>query len=146
MPHISECLMKRSLKPTDLRDMTLGQLQVIVNDLHSQIESEFRATTHTHTHTQILACRVRWWRGHKAVIVACQQQQVTAAMLLGRVHMHADATPHRAVTGAAGNTGATGNRLWRCLSSDSDTILGANAESWVPETLAAHFPSGSFYL
>lgn len=43
MPHISECLMKRSLKPTDLRDMTLGQLQVIVNDLHSQIESEFAA-------------------------------------------------------------------------------------------------------
>uniref|UniRef100_A0A8C9VE85 Schwannomin interacting protein 1 n=1 Tax=Scleropages formosus TaxID=113540 RepID=A0A8C9VE85_SCLFO len=39
MPHISECLMKRSLKPIDLRDMTLGQLQVIVNDLHSQIES-----------------------------------------------------------------------------------------------------------
>ncbi|KAA0702506.1 IQCJ-SCHIP1 readthrough transcript protein [Triplophysa tibetana] len=38
MPHISECLMKRSLRPTDLRDMTLGQLQVIVNDLHSQIE------------------------------------------------------------------------------------------------------------
>ncbi|XP_051965945.1 schwannomin-interacting protein 1 isoform X1 [Xyrauchen texanus] len=38
MPHISECLMKRSLKHTDLRDMTLGQLQVIVNDLHSQIE------------------------------------------------------------------------------------------------------------
>lgn len=40
MPHISECLMKRSLKPTDLRDMTVGQLQVIVNDLHSQIESK----------------------------------------------------------------------------------------------------------
>ncbi|XP_077422333.1 schwannomin-interacting protein 1 isoform X3 [Vanacampus margaritifer] len=39
MPHISECLMKRNLKPADLRDMTLGQLQVIVNDLHSQIES-----------------------------------------------------------------------------------------------------------
>ncbi|XP_075426694.1 schwannomin-interacting protein 1 isoform X2 [Ascaphus truei] len=39
MPHISECLMKRSLKTTDLRDMTIGQLQVIVNDLHSQIES-----------------------------------------------------------------------------------------------------------
>ncbi|KAI1236030.1 Schwannomin-interacting protein 1, partial [Lamprotornis superbus] len=39
MPHISECLMKRSLKPTDLRDMSIGQLQVIVNDLHSQIES-----------------------------------------------------------------------------------------------------------
>ncbi|XP_069474559.1 schwannomin-interacting protein 1 isoform X3 [Ambystoma mexicanum] len=39
MPHISECLMKRSLKPNDLRDMTIGQLQVIVNDLHSQIES-----------------------------------------------------------------------------------------------------------
>ncbi|XP_057207511.1 schwannomin-interacting protein 1 isoform X2 [Triplophysa rosa] len=38
MPHISECLMKRSLRPTDLRDMTLGQLQVIVNDIHSQIE------------------------------------------------------------------------------------------------------------
>lgn len=47
MPHISECLMKRSLKPTDLRDMTLGQLQVIVNDLHSQIESEHK--THTVT-------------------------------------------------------------------------------------------------
>lgn len=43
MPHISECLMKRSLKPTDLRDMTLGQLQVIVNDLHSQIESKSNA-------------------------------------------------------------------------------------------------------
>lgn len=40
MPHISECLMKRSLKPADLRDMTVGQLQVIVNDLHSQIESK----------------------------------------------------------------------------------------------------------
>lgn len=40
LPHISECLMKRSLKPTDLRDMTIGQLQVIVNDLHSQIESK----------------------------------------------------------------------------------------------------------
>lgn len=40
MPHISECLMKRSLKPADLRDMTIGQLQVIVNDLHSQIESK----------------------------------------------------------------------------------------------------------
>ncbi|XP_062354936.1 schwannomin-interacting protein 1 isoform X1 [Cinclus cinclus] len=38
MPHISECLMKRSLKPADLRDMTVGQLTVIVNDLHSQIE------------------------------------------------------------------------------------------------------------
>uniref|UniRef100_A0A2K6FLR5 Schwannomin interacting protein 1 C-terminal domain-containing protein n=1 Tax=Propithecus coquereli TaxID=379532 RepID=A0A2K6FLR5_PROCO len=39
VPHVSECLMKRSLKPTDLRDMTTGQLQVIVNGLHSQIES-----------------------------------------------------------------------------------------------------------
>ncbi|KAJ8256289.1 hypothetical protein COCON_G00184410 [Conger conger] len=39
LPHINECLMKRSLKPTDLRGMTLGQLQVIVNDLHSQIET-----------------------------------------------------------------------------------------------------------
>ncbi|KAG9333125.1 hypothetical protein JZ751_013442 [Albula glossodonta] len=39
LPHISECLMKRSLRPIDLRDMSLGQLQVIVNDLHSQIES-----------------------------------------------------------------------------------------------------------
>uniref|UniRef100_A0A8C5JVD4 Schwannomin interacting protein 1 C-terminal domain-containing protein n=1 Tax=Jaculus jaculus TaxID=51337 RepID=A0A8C5JVD4_JACJA len=34
-----ECLMKRSLKPTNLRDMTMGQLQVIVNDLPSQIKS-----------------------------------------------------------------------------------------------------------
>ncbi|XP_040561519.1 schwannomin-interacting protein 1 isoform X2 [Gallus gallus] len=42
MPHISECLMKRSLKPADLRDMTIGQLQVIVNDLHSQIETPAR--------------------------------------------------------------------------------------------------------
>ncbi|KTG02004.1 hypothetical protein cypCar_00032795 [Cyprinus carpio] len=50
MPHISECLMKRSLKPTDLRDMTLGQLQVIVNDLHSQIEGT------THTPVSILVC------------------------------------------------------------------------------------------
>lgn len=41
MPHISECLMKRNLKPADLRDMTIGQLQVIVNDLHSQIESKW---------------------------------------------------------------------------------------------------------
>uniref|UniRef100_A0A8C1UQI8 Schwannomin interacting protein 1 n=1 Tax=Cyprinus carpio TaxID=7962 RepID=A0A8C1UQI8_CYPCA len=47
MPHISECLMKRSLKPTDLRDMTLGQLQVIVNDLHSQIEGTLRASRST---------------------------------------------------------------------------------------------------
>lgn len=59
MPHISECLMKRSLKPTDLRDMTLGQLQVIVNDLHSQIESELTTNTPTvqciHTYTESLA-------------------------------------------------------------------------------------------
>lgn len=44
--------MKRSLKPTDLRDMTLGQLQVIVNDLHSQIESKWPQTpppTHIYT-------------------------------------------------------------------------------------------------
>ncbi|KAJ8378687.1 hypothetical protein AAFF_G00237360 [Aldrovandia affinis] len=39
LPHISECLMKRSLRPMDLRDMSLGQLQVIVNDLHCQIET-----------------------------------------------------------------------------------------------------------
>ncbi|KAJ8271124.1 hypothetical protein GJAV_G00123010 [Gymnothorax javanicus] len=39
LPHIGECLMKRRLRPIDLRDMSLGQLQVIVNDLHSQIES-----------------------------------------------------------------------------------------------------------
>ncbi|CAN0302227.1 unnamed protein product [Lampetra planeri] len=39
LPHISESLMKRSLKPADMQEMTLGQLQVIVNDLHSQIES-----------------------------------------------------------------------------------------------------------
>ncbi|KAK3567938.1 hypothetical protein QTP86_027273, partial [Hemibagrus guttatus] len=38
MPHISESLMKRSLRPGDLRDMSLGQLQVITNDLHSQIQ------------------------------------------------------------------------------------------------------------
>ncbi|XP_027012635.1 schwannomin-interacting protein 1 isoform X1 [Tachysurus fulvidraco] len=38
MPHISESLMKRSLRPVDLRDMCLGQLQVITNDLHSQIQ------------------------------------------------------------------------------------------------------------
>ncbi|XP_060777274.1 schwannomin-interacting protein 1 [Neoarius graeffei] len=38
MPHISESLMKRSLRPVDLRDMSLGQLQVITNDLHSQIQ------------------------------------------------------------------------------------------------------------
>ena len=58
MPHISECLMKRSLKPTDLRDMTLGQLQVIVNDLHSQIESELTAQTlqtDTDTYSEWLA-------------------------------------------------------------------------------------------
>lgn len=58
MPHISECLMKRSLKPTDLRDMTLGQLQVIVNDLHSQIESKLTARTlqtDTDTYSEWLA-------------------------------------------------------------------------------------------
>ncbi|TSS97551.1 Schwannomin-interacting protein 1 [Bagarius yarrelli] len=38
MPHISEGLMKRSLRPMDMRDMSLGQLQVITNDLHSQIQ------------------------------------------------------------------------------------------------------------
>ncbi|XP_048020432.1 uncharacterized protein LOC125251453 isoform X2 [Megalobrama amblycephala] len=38
LPHISESLMKRSLRPVDLRDMSLGQLQVITNDLHSQIQ------------------------------------------------------------------------------------------------------------
>ncbi|XP_062409779.1 schwannomin-interacting protein 1-like [Sardina pilchardus] len=39
LPHIGESLMKRSLRPGDLRDMSLGQLQVITNDLHSQIQS-----------------------------------------------------------------------------------------------------------
>ncbi|XP_042561672.1 schwannomin-interacting protein 1-like, partial [Clupea harengus] len=39
LPHISESLMKRNLRPGDLRDMSLGQLQVITNDLHSQIQS-----------------------------------------------------------------------------------------------------------
>uniref|UniRef100_A0A8C4WY62 Schwannomin interacting protein 1 C-terminal domain-containing protein n=3 Tax=Eptatretus burgeri TaxID=7764 RepID=A0A8C4WY62_EPTBU len=39
LQHISENLMKHSLKPADLEDMTIGQLQVIVNDLHSQIEN-----------------------------------------------------------------------------------------------------------
>ncbi|KAF7705926.1 schwannomin-interacting protein 1 [Silurus meridionalis] len=38
MPHIGVSLMKRSLRPMDLRDMSLGQLQVITNDLHSQIQ------------------------------------------------------------------------------------------------------------
>lgn len=52
LPHISECLMKRSLKPTDLRDMTIGQLQVIVNDLHSQIESK---------------CKILWKMGFKVL-------------------------------------------------------------------------------
>ncbi|XP_056277112.1 schwannomin-interacting protein 1 [Pseudoliparis swirei] len=39
LPHISECLMKRNLRRGDMRDMSLGQLQVISNDLHSQIQS-----------------------------------------------------------------------------------------------------------
>ncbi|KAF3699329.1 Schwannomin-interacting protein 1 [Channa argus] len=39
LPHISEGLMKRNLRPGDMRDMSLGQLQVITNDLHSQIQS-----------------------------------------------------------------------------------------------------------
>ncbi|KAK6310496.1 hypothetical protein J4Q44_G00185510 [Coregonus suidteri] len=39
LPHISEGLMKRSLRRGDMRDMSLGQLQVITNDLHSQIQS-----------------------------------------------------------------------------------------------------------
>uniref|UniRef100_UPI00358DE749 schwannomin-interacting protein 1 isoform X4 n=1 Tax=Myxine glutinosa TaxID=7769 RepID=UPI00358DE749 len=39
LQHISENLMKHSLKTADLEDMTIGQLQVIVNDLHSQIEN-----------------------------------------------------------------------------------------------------------
>ncbi|XP_016333666.1 schwannomin-interacting protein 1-like [Sinocyclocheilus anshuiensis] len=40
LPHISESLMKRNLRPVDLRDMSLGQLQVITNDLHSQIQGK----------------------------------------------------------------------------------------------------------
>lgn len=40
LPHISEGLMKRNLRRGDMRDMSLGQLQVITNDLHSQIQSE----------------------------------------------------------------------------------------------------------
>ncbi len=32
--------MKRNLRPGDLRDMSLGQLQVITNDLHSQIQGK----------------------------------------------------------------------------------------------------------
>ncbi|XP_070775543.1 schwannomin-interacting protein 1-like isoform X2 [Enoplosus armatus] len=39
LPHISEGLMKRNLRRGDMRDMSLGQLQVITNDLHSQIQS-----------------------------------------------------------------------------------------------------------
>jgi len=55
LPHISECLMKRNLRRGDMRDMSLGQLQVISNDLHSQIQSEWRFDKykHTHTHTQV---------------------------------------------------------------------------------------------
>uniref|UniRef100_A0A665TPR6 Zgc:153615 n=1 Tax=Echeneis naucrates TaxID=173247 RepID=A0A665TPR6_ECHNA len=39
LPHISEGLLKRNLRQGDMRDMSLGQLQVITNDLHSQIQS-----------------------------------------------------------------------------------------------------------
>ncbi|XP_054624086.1 schwannomin-interacting protein 1 isoform X2 [Dunckerocampus dactyliophorus] len=39
LPHISEGLLKRNLRRGDMRDMSLGQLQVITNDLHSQIQS-----------------------------------------------------------------------------------------------------------
>ncbi|KAG7523716.1 hypothetical protein JOB18_002223 [Solea senegalensis] len=39
LPHINEGLMKRNLRRGDMRDMSLGQLQVITNDLHSQIQS-----------------------------------------------------------------------------------------------------------
>ncbi|XP_056453772.1 schwannomin-interacting protein 1 isoform X1 [Gadus macrocephalus] len=39
LPHISEGLMKRNLRRGDMRDMSLGQLQVITNDLHSQIQA-----------------------------------------------------------------------------------------------------------
>ncbi|XP_068605007.1 schwannomin-interacting protein 1-like [Brachionichthys hirsutus] len=39
LPHISEGLMKRNLRRGDMRDMNLGQLQVITNDLHAQIQS-----------------------------------------------------------------------------------------------------------
>ncbi|XP_061696025.1 schwannomin-interacting protein 1 isoform X1 [Syngnathoides biaculeatus] len=39
LPHISEGLMKRNLRRGDMREMSLGQLQVITNDLHSQIQS-----------------------------------------------------------------------------------------------------------
>lgn len=40
LPHISEGLMKRNLRRGDMRDMSLGQLQVITNDFHAQIQSE----------------------------------------------------------------------------------------------------------
>ncbi|XP_072297551.1 schwannomin-interacting protein 1-like isoform X1 [Eucyclogobius newberryi] len=39
LPHVSEGLMKRTLRRGDMRDMNLGQLQVITNDLHSQVQS-----------------------------------------------------------------------------------------------------------
>lgn len=32
--------MKRNLRRGDMRDMSLGQLQVITNDFHAQIQSE----------------------------------------------------------------------------------------------------------
>lgn len=41
LPHISEGLMKRNLRRGDMRDMSLGQLQVITNDMHAQIQSEW---------------------------------------------------------------------------------------------------------
>ncbi|KAL0966621.1 hypothetical protein UPYG_G00297540 [Umbra pygmaea] len=39
LPHITEGLMKWCLRKVDMQDMSLGQLQVITNDLHSQIQS-----------------------------------------------------------------------------------------------------------
>ncbi|XP_012731957.1 schwannomin-interacting protein 1 isoform X2 [Fundulus heteroclitus] len=39
LPHISEGLVKWNLRRGDMRDMSLGQLQVITNDLHSQIQN-----------------------------------------------------------------------------------------------------------
>lgn len=40
LPHISEGLVRRNLRRGDMRDMSLGQLQVISNDFHAQIQGE----------------------------------------------------------------------------------------------------------
>jgi hypothetical protein len=55
--------MKRSLRRGDMRDMSLGQLQVITNDLYSQIQSEY---THVRMHTH----HRRLVRGGRLIIMS----------------------------------------------------------------------------